>query len=260
MKYVYCFFFLLLATFSFSQREKVPTYFGLHFRPIIPSNFVGNTTLSLAKDNYKVSLIQTLGNSFGVTVRAGITKLIAFETGIMYTTRNFTTDMTIIDTTSAGFGDVLLNVKDDLKFINYEIPLNALVYVKLTNEIYMNASLGAAVRFAPTNIGKLTVTGGPNSFDNYGGIYKGQRAGINLNANYGFEYRTKKSGFFYLGGSVSIPLGTIMYLQSGHIVQSQTATNYVLGEVDGSYLGIDLKYFFHNVEKKGVQPIQGPIL
>ena len=51
----------------------------------------------------------------------------------------------------------------------------------------MNASLGAAVRFAPTNIGKLTVTGGPNSFDNYGGIYKGQRAGVNLNANMGLS-------------------------------------------------------------------------
>ena len=130
----------------------------------------------------------------------------------------------------------------------------------MTKEVYMNASMGAAVRFAPTNIGKLTETGGVNSFDNYGGNMKGQRAGINLNANFGFEYRTKKSGFFYLGGSFCVPFGTILYLQSSHFVQSQVQPTTVVGKVDGSYLGIDLKYFFHNVEKKGEQPIQGPIL
>jgi hypothetical protein len=265
MKHFSFIFSLVIVTISFSQHDKKPTYFGLNYRSIIPSTFTGSKTLSLTKDDYKVSLTQTLGHSFGVVVRSGITKLIAFETGIMYTARNFNVDMTFIDTTDVGFGNTLWNDRVNLRFINYEIPLSLLVYIKLTNEIYMNASLGVAIRFAPTGIGKTTTAIDLNYIENYGASIVGKRAGINFNANYGFEYRTKTSGFIYFGGSVCVPLGTFMNIQSNHYRSNEAGgktylVKSIAGAADGSYIGIDLKYFFPIIEKKGVQPLQGPIL
>lgn len=248
MKYFRFVFLLLICNSFFGQREKYPHYFGVQVRPIFPTELVGSKTLNMTATNYKVTVTQTMGYNFGATIRSGFTKLLAFETGISYTQRNYNLSMSLTDTA--------VNANDNWSFINYEIPTNLLIYIQLSQKVYMNSSLGTTLRYSPTNIVKLTETGGIHYFDNYG--YLKSKIGFNFNANVGFEYRTRDKGFFYFGGSVCVPLTTFLNIQSTHYVLKQTSNTQVNGLIDGGYLALDLKYFFPLIPKKGEQPKKGP--
>lgn len=249
MKQILIFLFSLSSTLFFSQREKFPSYFGVQFRPLFPTSMGGSKSLDLKGENYIFHLNQTTGYSFGGTVRKGITKLIAFESGLNYTQRNFNLAMSLSDTN--------VFATDTWSFISYEIPLNALIYIQMSQEIFMNSSMGLALRFSPTDIKKITETGGPNSFTNYG--FYSNKIGLNLNANVGFEYRTKKSGFFYFGGSICVPFKHILNLETIHSVTKKTHNTRLYGDIAGNYIALDVKYFFPLIHKKGEQPLKGPI-
>src|SRR3989338_9974512 len=245
--------FMNVSAFAQSPRVKVPSYFGLQVRPILPTRFIGNPELKLQTDAndplfVTTTLRQRLGYSFGATVRAGITKLIAFETGINFNQRNFDVEMELPDSA--------LYAKTDLSFINYDIPINALFYIRLAERWYMNASLGLALTFSPTNI---RVDSNPRSVHYFSqtGLVD-SKVGLDLNANIGFEFRTEKSGFFYLGGSGRVPFKPIFTLLSEHYYQAFATKIY--GDVDGTFLSIDFKYFFPNIENKGEQFKHAPIV
>ncbi len=244
-------FIVVILTGSFSgfsqKKEKFPSYFGLKVSPVFPTRFIGKPRTDLSLDGFTTSIQQKIGYSFGGTVRAGITKLIAIETGINFVQRNFNIDMAVPDSN--------VYATNDLSFIAYDIPLNGLVYVQMNEQIYMNASLGVAFNFKPTDVGILTLPGGSYSFTHTGRVLR--KMGFDLNANFGFEYRTEKNGFFYLGGSGRVPFAPLFTMVAQYKYQGYKTTIY--GEVDGSYLSIDFKYFFPNVSKKGTQFIKGPI-
>ncbi len=241
-------FILCMSTvFAQSKKNRVPSYFGFQVRPVFPTRFIGNPELTLSKDGFETTLSQRMGYSFGGTVRAGITELISFETGINFTQRNFDLSSSLVDSNSF--------VNDQLSFIEYDVPLNALFYIKLSEKWYMNASLGAAVTFKPTDVGVFNQPGGLHFFTHTGLVRK--KAGLDLNANVGFEFTTKKSGFFYLGGSGRVPFAPLFDLIADYNYQGNNIR--VIGEVDGSFLAIDFKYFFPNIRNKGEQPIIGPI-
>ena len=241
--------FLLTNISLFAQREQFPTYFGIQVRPIIPSNFGGSKILEMSGSNYNFKLHQTIGYSFGGTIRKGITKLIAFESGLNFTQLNFSYEMSLTDTAVLA--------TDKTSFINYEIPINGLIYIQLSKSTYMNASMGLTARFSPTDIKKITVTGGPHEFVNYG--YYSSKIGANLNANLGFEYRTSSKGFFYFGGSICVPIKPVLIFQSVHTVLKQTNTTQLVGNINGNYLSLDIKYFFPLIRKKGDQPMKSLI-
>ena len=80
-----------------------------------------------------------------------------------------------------------------------------------------------------------------------------------MNANVGFEFRTEKNGFFYLGGVARVPFKPLFDL---YVQYDYTGTDYqsiMHGTVDGSFLSIELKYFFPNIKNKGIQFQKGPI-
>jgi hypothetical protein len=131
-----------------------------------------------------------------------------------------------------------------------------LVYIQMGKQVFMNASLGLALTFKPTDVGILTKPGGSNLFYHTGLVKR--KTGFDINANIGFEYRTKKSGFFYLGGSGRVPLAPLFQMIAQYKYQGIKTT--VSGNIDGSYLSIDLKYFFPNIRNRGVQFTHGPIL
>jgi hypothetical protein len=228
--------------------EKFPSYFGIQVRTLFPTQFIGQSELTLGKDGFSTTLQQSLGYSFGGTVRAGLTKLLAFETGINYTQREFNVTMEVPDSN--------IYATNHLTFISYDIPINGLVYIQMGKQTFMNASLGLALTFKPTDVGILTKPGGSNLFYHTGFVKR--KAGFDINANIGFEYRTKKSGFFYLGGSGRVPLAPLFQLIAQY--KYQGIKNTVSGNVDGSYLSIDVKYFFPNIRNRGVQFTHGPIL
>ena len=240
--------FITIAISAFSQQKaKVPSYFGIQLRPVFPTRFIGSSLTELSQDGFETTLQQRLGYSFGATVRAGITEFIAFETGLNFTQRNFDVDFGVPDSNSFG--------SDRLSFIEYDLPLNGLVYIKLTDEVYMNASLGAALTFKPTDVYVENSPGGPHRYIHYGVTRR--KIGLDLNANIGFEYRTRKDGFFYIGGSARVPFAPLFdflasYNYQGYNVQMDAP-------VDGSFLALDFKYFFPNIENKGPQFQNGPI-
>lgn len=246
--------FLIILTFDSvgqttkRKKERFPSYFGIQVRPVFPTRFIGESSASFLKDGFSTTISQKVGYSFGGTVRAGITKLIAFETGINFTQRNFNIDMSIADSN--------VFATNDLSFIQYDIPLNALIYVQLSEKFFMNASLGVALNFKPSDVGVLTLPGGSFSFTHTGRV--NSLATVDLNANFGFEYRTEKSGFFYIGGSARVPFSPLFTLVSQYKYDGYKTTIY--GDVDGSFLSVDFKYFFPNISKKGPQFQRGPIL
>jgi hypothetical protein len=249
--------FLVLGNFLRAQdefeeepdiKERFPSYFGIQVRTLFPTQFIGQSELTLGKDGFSTTLQQSLGYSFGGTVRAGLTKLLAFETGINYTQREFNVTMQVPDSN--------IYASNHLTFISYDIPINGLVYIQMGKQVFMNASLGLALTFKPTNVGILTKPGGSNLFYHSGLVNR--KAGFDINANLGFEYRTKKSGFFYIGGSGRVPLAPLFLLIAQY--KYQGIKNTVSGNVDGSYLSIDVKYFFPNIRNRGVQFTHGPIL
>jgi len=64
-----------------------------------------------------------------------------------------------------------------------------------------------------------------------------------LEANYGFEYRSKESGWFYVGASYHRPFQRMAVSQ----VEATwlTGTDRSLIELSGSYFTVDVRYFFH---------------
>jgi hypothetical protein len=119
----------------------------------------------------------------------------------------------------------------------------------------MNASLGVALTYKPSNIGILTTPGGKHTFTHTGRV--NSKFGFELNANVGFEYRTEKNGFFYIGGSGRVPFKPIFDMIAQYKYDGIKTT--LFGEVDGSFLSIDIKYFFPNINNKGLQFKPGPI-
>lgn len=239
--------FLTLTAFSQEKTDKLPTYFGIQIRPVFPTNFIGDKTISLNADGFETSITQQLGIGFGGVVRASITKLIAFETGLNFTQRNFNLSVAIPDSN--------VFAKDSMTFIEYDIPINALIYIQLSKKVYMNTSLGVTVAYKPTNTWVKIKPKGEHYFDLFGA--RNNRVGLDFNANIGFEYRTKRSGFFYLGGSARVPF-TSLFTYAAHY--SYDANESVLvGDVDGSFLALDFKYFFPLIKNKGQQLRKGPI-
>ena len=107
--------FSFISMMSYSQSNRVPSYFGIQYQSVIPNDLIGQTSLFMTNESFNSSIQQRLGYSMGATVRFGITDLIAFESGINFTKRNFDITMEVPDSN--------LVVSDQPSFIEYNIPL-----------------------------------------------------------------------------------------------------------------------------------------
>jgi hypothetical protein len=212
--------------------------FGLQYKPIIPSDIMGTGSSQLSSDSitFNTSLSPKFGNVFGGVFRYGFTNWFSLESGINFTQRNYEIKYNIPDSNWTG-------LTNDLRVISYEIPLNALFFIRLSKQLYMNTAVGLSMTIFPSNVQTS------KEFEEYD-IYVEQegrrRSAIQgaFNANVGFEWRTKKSGFFYLGTSFHMPLVPIMNIYTGYVHQSGPQGKLV-GNIYGSYLTLDLRYFFH---------------
>lgn len=222
---LYILFFSLAIT-GFCQ-ERVLTA-GVQFKPIFASNFLNTGPVTTSAEGVDFTVSQKFGYCAGMVVRYGITKAVSFETGINFVRRNFDLN---VSTDS-------LSEKSDFGIVGYEIPLSALVFIRLSEKIYMNGSTGISLDFYPSDVFTLG-----DSFK-----HVSWRKGIlspSLIANIGFEYRTANSGYFYIGGSFHRPFSYIYQanFQYDPFNQGPTANT----KLSGNYLTIDFRYFFHEV-------------
>jgi hypothetical protein len=222
---------MIISYSSFGQAHVITV--GLQYKPIFPISFLGTGTQSSTQDNAKFDLTLTSGFSAGMLIRKGFTDLISVESGINYVKRKY--QFVLKDSSYTG--------TTNFQMIGYQIPLSMLVYIRLSENIFMNASMGVAADMFASNVRAVQ-----DSFHLIA-VRKNivQPAVI---SNVGWEWRTQKSGYFYLGASFHRPFSYIFvskvtYARNG-IPDALVAYN----TINGSYLTIDFRYFFHEEPQK----------
>jgi hypothetical protein len=217
----------LICLFSFNSAaaQKVDhTTLGVSFRPIIPSALFDNTGLQSVTDKATYTLNPQAGFSAGVTLRMGLYKQFSLETGINYVERIYRSS---IKSDSA-------NYSNKVHFVNYEVPVLCNIYVRTAKQTYLTTAFGFSFDFFPNDVSVPQ--------DNYT-----QRAVRHswvlpgLVAQVGYEYRTEKNGFFYVGGTYHRMLETIAY--TGFLTPDGIVTSGTI-PINGHYFALEFKYFF----------------
>ena len=217
---------------SFTNAQENVTTFGLMIKPIIPSNLLraGDISITSDRDNLKFEMSQKVGYSFGMIVRMGITQNWTLETGINYTKRNFNVNLVDEDT----------QFNEDLEFaiFGYEIPLIAILNIRLGDKMFMNTAFGASVDMYPRYA---------NDFGDATQYYIYTRRQLlyqpALVANVGWEYRTTENGIWYLGGSFHRPFLPMYIATVGYVTDVYSDKTETI--LTGNYLTLDLRYYFH---------------
>ena len=230
MRKMLCFVLLVLlfaGNTAFAQKGVITA--GFQYRSLLPTGLFTNATITGRDEIYSIELTPQLGHSFGMLIRRGFTKMISFETGINQIRRNF----------GIAHFDDSLNVEDRSSYgmLSYEIPIQGLVFIRLGEQFYMNTSLGVSVSRIPTHV--QSKGDNPEFFQQ---TFRKRHFQSSVIANIGFEYRTEKSGYFYLGSSVNWPFNPVAEIVSTFDPDYDKFT--VRAPVRGAFFTIDLRYFF----------------
>lgn len=239
----------LIANLTYAQKktikkERFPSYFGITLSPVIPNNFIGavHTNFKDSAQSMSVDFKNKWGLTFGATIRIGLSKRIAIETGISQVRRIYEVSSEIPDS------NVFSTSK--IAFVNYDIPLNALVYVQLSEKWFMDASAGVSITHYPSDVRKV---GNPSSKETVTNeLRRTERTYFALNAGLGFEYRTEKMGNFFLGFGAKIPfkspyIGVVLYEKVSYGTRTVA-----FGGISGGYFTVDFRYFIPTFNKKNI--------
>lgn len=227
----------LLSSLAFAQKGN--TKFGFQFKPIIPNRLIGFYEQPFNKNQFESTVTQKFGFSGGMRLRVGLSDRLALESGINYNQRNYDLNFAVPDSGYIGLNDVGV--------VSYEIPISFMVFIRLTDDIFMNTSVGPAMTFFPSDVRTYTPIGANERFQQEG-AYRSKVQGA-LNANVGFEWRNKNAGTFYLGGSYHLPFSPIMTFAMSY--EYNTNQNVVVRQnISGSYLTIDLRYYLPESKEK----------
>jgi len=217
------------------------TTLGVQLKPIVPSKYFGSGTDDLELEDLRVNFEPNLGLNFGMVVRRGLTRNWSLESGICLVQRNYT----------LHFNHPGLQQEKQLRFrfIGYEIPIQAMVFVKLSDRIFMNASAGASIDLYPSNVESFAYEYRDTTrYDFYQKTYKQSWVQAALLANYGFEWRTPDKGYFYIGASYHRPFQQIGTTRVLFELNNDPVTSYT--SLGGNYLTLDFRYFFHEKPEK----------
>lgn len=239
-KLIFIFFLGLFTSEGFSQ-EKVTTV-GIQVKPIFTSKFFGTGPEEISQNGFNYTISQNTGFSGGLVIRKGYTKTLSIEFGINYSRRKITMESLYNGQSSVA----------QMRIVGYEIPVSQLVFIRLSEKIYMNVSAGLCINMFPSDVQStnevLYAIGGRKLIFN-----------PSLIANVGFEYRTKDKGFFYLGTSLNRPFSPIYGLGIDYVINNNIV-NTAITNLQGTYLTIDFRYFFHEdpERKKAKLPSDQP--
>jgi hypothetical protein len=228
---------IVLLYCSAAAAQKNVTTVGLQFKPIFPLSFLGTGTQSQLEQGVQFDFSLRSGFAGGMVVRRGMTDLLSFETGINYVKRKYSLEMT-----DSGFRS-----SSDFRMVAYEIPASLLAYIQLGEKLYMNASMGASADMFASSL----------ETEGEGYIHKSKRKNVlqpAVIANIGWEFRTLKSGYWCLGVSYHRPFS---YIYTSQVQYQRAGKEFIIEQrLLGSYLTLDLRYFFHedpdNLKRKRV--------
>ena len=211
------------------------TTFGLQVKPVIPVGFFEGSK-SLQQPHLTADFRLNGGMAMGMLVRHGLTRSISLEVGLDQITRRF--DFNLANDTN-GYAD-----GGQLRYTGYELPVMCLVYIRLGENMWMNNALGASMDFYPSDVHK--------EFANAQAyLFRRSWAQVGVVGNIGVEYRTEKSGYFYLGLTYHRPFGDMVQADATWLDRFAGYKPYkMITRLSGSYLTVDLRYFFHEAPDK----------
>ena len=229
--------FLFVSLWSFGQKKnKGESIFGIEVKAIIPSTVLNTGPVNMGNDSMNIVIDPVEGYSFGMMIRHNFTKMFTLETGIHFESKKYTFNVANINSGS--------NASSSVRLISYEIPVQWLIYIRLGQQIYMNALFGVSFDFYPSDVTNLK-----DNFEYI--IIRNSWINVALLGSIGFEYRTKNSGIFYIGGSLHYPFSDIAKVR---LTQYKTfpPTDFVNFDttLNGTYFSVELRYFFKKIVYK----------
>lgn len=238
-------FFLCLIFLSgktFGQNSAANEFkFGFQLRPIIPNVYLNTDIETATSPNFSYSAKSNVGISFGAIIRKPLGKFWNLETGLNLVKRSYSLNFDLNDS-------VQVSSKQNMTFIAYEIPIQALIYVRLGKSWYMNASAGISIDFFPSETETFSFEKIDSTYYDFSQkTYRIKWSALAAQSNLGFEYRTEKQGYYYIGASFHRPFGRIAGSQG--LVESTSGSDRLWLSLSGSYFSIDLKYFLYDKYK-----------
>ena len=221
---------LCLSSVVWAQNDI--TTVGFQLKPTFTSSFIGTGAQSISDSSFNYAIKPGSGYVAGMIIRKGYTPSLSIEFGLNYAVRN----------TSISASNGTVSAENKLRIVGYEIPFSQLIFIRLSNNIYMNAGAGACLNMFPSDVFKRDST-----FSTYGS--RSMLFNPSLLANIGFEFRTNESGYFYLGASLNRPFSEIYQFKFNYLNQG-ILQNAAYGNLNGAYLALDFKYFFHEDPEK----------
>lgn len=227
---------LVLFTHVALHAQLNVTTFGIQVKPMIPNSFFTSGTDNIETDAMRVEFQPRLGWNFGMVIRRGITNMWSFETGINMVQRNYTLHI--------DYAGLKEKQNLDFRYICYEIPVQGIVFVKLGENLFMNASGGFSFDLYPSNVETSNYTRvDSTTYDFSQKTWKNKWVQVALLANYGFEWRTRESGYFYFGASYHRPFNYIGITRV--VVERNKVPSRADALLRGNYLTADFRYFFN---------------
>ncbi|MFN6178880.1 MAG: hypothetical protein ACK46G_15255 [Flavobacteriales bacterium] len=208
--------------------QRGVTTFGIQLKPVLPLEFFDPLT-TLERPSLSGTVELTGGMAFSMSVRIGISDMFSLETGLGQISRRYNFGITN-DTSGYSEGS-------DIRFIGYELPLAGLVYIRLGEQLWMNTALGGCLDFYPSDV-QRDVQEGRAYF------YRYNWAQFAVLANLGVEHRTRKSGMFYLGATYHRTFSPIAVAELTYYGPNFFPYN-MRADLIGTYLTVDLRYYFH---------------
>ena len=234
MKNLSLILFFFTVIFSLKAQEALTT-FGITYKPMLSGGFINESDNIESESGVQYLVPKQFGYNLGMVIRKGFNETFSLETGITYTQRNFSLQVT---EEARNF-----DFTQEFGVVGYELPILGLVYIQLDQRIFMDASFGGGLDIFPSDVALFSVG---NQV-----IMEGRRNSwvlAFLSANIGWEYRTPKSGIFYIGGTFHRPFGPIYsYLMEYDYDALDPLVEPVrlVQIVNGNYLTLDFRYLFH---------------
>lgn len=232
MKHLLFIFLMIFSTGTFAQPGILTL--GIQYKPVVSSRFFSAGPVEGSNEYFTAIRTPRFGHSFGMQIRRGLTKMFSYETGINYIRRNYWMDC---EDEQTGFSE-----RFDFGLVGYEIPNQLLFYIQLGENFYMNTATGISLNWFASSV----ASNGPSvRFIQNTDISTGWIK-MSLIANLGFELRTKKTGYYYLGASLTSSFKNIAYTTAKYDENLSTPDKEILLPMKGGMFTVDFRYYFHS--------------
>ena len=231
--------FLLLPFLLKGQNDLEEISFGLQFKPIIAAAYFDAGDESAQWQEYNFNLSPRFGQSLGMIVRYNLSSTFSTETGLNLVNRRYQLS---VDNSDMGLQDL-----SNFTLRSYELPIQILSYVKVSDKYYLNAAFGNSFNIFASDVISF---GEENPFF-FQSTSRRKRTQSALIANLGMEYRTLEKGIFYLGFSLHRPWKNTARCYpefddgaNSFNTQAPGGKDVKYMDISGNYLTLDLRYFF----------------